>query len=83
MARHLRPTVRGYLCIELQEAYMATVPGPRPDRPLPTPGVPAERPAHEEEEERRAAPDPAPSWEPEPYDPEREQVEPELPAAVP
>jgi hypothetical protein len=62
---------------------MATVPGPRPDRPLPTPGVPAERPAHEEDEERRAAPEPTPSWEPEPYDPEREHVEPDLPAAVP
>jgi hypothetical protein len=71
------------VCIEQQEEYMATVPGPRPDRPLPPPGVPAERPEREADEERRAAPEPAPSWEPEPYDPEREQVEPELPAAVP
>jgi hypothetical protein len=63
---------------------MATVPGPRPDRPLPTPGVPAERPAREyEEEERKAAPDDSPSWEPEPYDPEREHIEPAAPAAVP
>jgi hypothetical protein len=64
---------------------MATVPGPRPDRPLPTPGVPAERPVREyEEEERQASPGEAtPSWEPEPYDPEREHIEPETPAAVP
>lgn len=63
---------------------MATVPGPRPDRPLPPPGVPAERPTREDDNERRAAPETAPSWEePQPYDPEREQVEPELPAAVP
>lgn len=64
---------------------MATVPGPRPDRPLPTPGVPAERPEREydEDEERRAAPDSAPAWEPEPYDPEREHSEPAAPAMVP
>ena len=62
---------------------MATVPGPRPDRPLPTPGVPAEPPRPEEDDERRAAPDTRPDWESEPFDPERERVEPELPAAVP
>jgi hypothetical protein len=63
---------------------MATVPGPRPDRPLPTPGVPAERPEPEQDEERKAAPETAPAWEePEPYDPEREHVEPAAPAAVP
>jgi hypothetical protein len=62
---------------------MATVPGPRPDRPFPPPGAPAEEPRREEEEERRAAPEPAPSWEPEPFDPERERVEPAAPAAVP
>lgn len=61
---------------------MASVPGPRPDRPLPTPGVPAE-PEREHEEERRAAPETTPSWEPEPFDPEREHVEPEAPVAVP
>ena len=63
---------------------MATVPGPRPDRPLPTPGMPAEPERdYEEEEERRAAPDNVPSWEPEPYDPEREYIEPAEPAMVP
>jgi hypothetical protein len=62
---------------------MASVPGPRPDRPLPTPGVPAERPEQYEEEDRHASPGEAPSWEPEPYDPEREYVEPEAPVAVP
>jgi hypothetical protein len=63
---------------------MATVPGPRPDRPLPTPGMPAEPERdYEEEEERRAAPESVPSWEPEPYDPEREFVEPAEPAMIP
>lgn len=63
---------------------MATVPGPRPDRPLPTPGVPAERPEHDQEEERQASPgESTPTWEPEPYDPERERVEPAEPAGVP
>jgi hypothetical protein len=62
---------------------MATVPGPRPDRPFPPPGVPAEEPRRESEEERRAAPDDTPSWEPEPYDPQRERVEPAAPVAVP
>ena len=38
---------------------------------------------YEEEEERRAAPDNVPSWEPEPYDPEREHIEPAEPAMVP
>jgi hypothetical protein len=63
---------------------MASVPGPRPDRPLPTPGI-TEKPEREhEEEERQASPaEPVPSWEPEPYDPEREIVEPGAPAAVP
>ena len=66
---------------------MATVPGPRPDRPLPTPGVPAEQPDREydEEEERQASPEreETPSWAPEPYDPEREYVEPSAPVGVP
>ena len=65
---------------------MATVPGPNPDRPLPTPGVPAQQPEreYEEEEERRAAPDhDEPSWAPEPYDPDREVIEPTAPVAVP
>jgi hypothetical protein len=68
---------------------MATIPGPRPDRPLPTPGVPAvpERAYEEEEEqERHASPqrgEPAPDWTPEPYDPEREHIEPTAPVAVP
>jgi hypothetical protein len=65
---------------------MATVPGPQPDRPLPTPGVPEEPPHEREEEERVASPsreDTDPSWLPEPYSPERERVEPDLPAAVP
>jgi hypothetical protein len=63
---------------------MATVPGPGPDRPLPSPGSPAERPLEREEEERReASPEERPAWESEPYDPDREVVEPTLPAAVP
>lgn len=62
---------------------MATVPGPRPDRPLPTPGVPAERPVEEDEEQRAAPEEDRPAWEPEPYDPEREYVEPGAPVAVP
>jgi hypothetical protein len=65
---------------------MATVPGPRPDRPLPTPGVPAEQPEREaDDEERHASPrreDDTPSWAPQPYDPEREYVEPAAPVAV-
>lgn len=63
---------------------MATVPDPGPDRPFPPPGSPAERPMETEEDDRReASPEERPVWESEPYDPEREQVEPELPAAVP
>ena len=63
---------------------MATVPGPRPDRPLPTPGVPAEpEREYDEEDVRRAAPESVPPWEAEPYDPEREYVEPAEPAMVP
>lgn len=64
---------------------MATVPGPNPDRPLPTPGVPAERPETEEDERQVASPDQddPPAWEPQPYDPEREYAEPDVPAGVP
>jgi hypothetical protein len=66
---------------------MASVPGPRPDRPLPTPGVPAEPERdYQEEDERHASPgrgDDTPDWAPEPYDPEREYVEPSAPVAVP
>jgi len=62
---------------------MAAVPGPRPDRPLPTPGIQAdpERPEEEVDEDQRASPDAAPSWQPEPFDPEREYVD--EPLAVP
>jgi hypothetical protein len=49
--------------------------------------VPAERPDRDDDERRAApetTPDTTPAWEePEPYDPERETVEPQLPAAVP
>jgi hypothetical protein len=66
---------------------MATVPGPQPDRPLPTPGAPEEPPYEREREDERVASPPDreadPSWLPEPYSPEREQVEPDLPAGVP
>jgi hypothetical protein len=63
---------------------MATVPGPNPDRSFPPPGTPAERPPVPDEEERVASPpDRAEPWETEPYSPERERVEPDLPAAVP
>lgn len=66
---------------------MATVPGPQPDRPLPSPGAPEAPPYEREEEDRRVASpdrdDSDPSWLPEPYSPDREQVEPEQPAAVP
>ncbi len=61
---------------------MATVPGPRPDQPLPTPGQPAERPTEEPyqepgwgEPEHGAQPD----WLPQPYEPEREEEEVALP----
>ena len=65
---------------------MATVPGPRPDRPLPSPGAPESPPYEREEQDRREA-SPSrentdPSWLPEPYSPEREQVEPEQPALL-
>ena len=67
---------------------MATVPGPRPDRPLPPPAAPAKEPEREpEEEDRRAAPPDRerPGWLPEPYHPERERerVEPGTPAPLP
>lgn len=61
---------------------MATVPGPRPDRPLPTPGAPAERPMEEPMQEP-GTPGPdrhgsEPDWMPQPYDPERERQEEEV-----
>jgi hypothetical protein len=67
---------------------VATVPGPRPDRPLPTPGAPEAPPYEREEQDRREAAPPQredvdPSWLPEPYSPERERAEPAQPAAVP
>jgi hypothetical protein len=42
-------------------------------------------PEREEEDEQVASPEPdeAPAWEPEPYDPEREYIDPDVPAAVP
>ena len=70
---------------------MATVPEPQHDRPLPTPGAPAEapvqEPAYDPDQERRAAPGPdtGPEWadEPAPWSPERERIEPDVPAGVP
>jgi hypothetical protein len=63
---------------------MATVPGPDPDRPLPRPGAPGIEPEYAPDEEQVASPGEGdPSWMPEPYDPEREFVEPALPAGVP
>lgn len=68
---------------------MATVPGPGHDRPLPRPGAPAEEPmadpGREPDEEREASPaEPDhPAWEPEPWSPEREVVEPGAPVGVP
>ncbi|MEX2282246.1 MAG: hypothetical protein WEE89_07160 [Gemmatimonadota bacterium] len=59
---------------------MASVPGPDPDRPLPRPAAPEQEPEHEEEEQWESAPDEAPSWLPEPYDPSREHREYETPA---
>ncbi len=64
---------------------MASVPGPQPGRPLPTPGAPAEEPVHAPEEQPGVSePDRGadPEWLPRPYDPEREYEEPELPAGV-
>ena len=64
---------------------MATVPGPRPDRPLP-PVAPAIEPEREwDDDDHRAAPPDRerPDWLPEPYDPERERVEPGAPAPLP
>jgi hypothetical protein len=69
---------------------MATVPGPGTDRPLPIPGAPAERPfpdrgdGDRDTDEQIASPEREDSpWEAEPYDPEREMIEPDIPAAVP
>ena len=62
---------------------MATVPGPDPDKPLPKPGQPGAEPEYEPDEEQLASPTEPPSWMPEPYDPEREFVEPGLPVGVP
>jgi len=63
---------------------MASVPGPDPDRPLPRPGAPAQEPPREDDESWGASPDDdRPSWLPEPYDPQREREEKDLPAGVP
>ena len=63
---------------------MATVPGPDPDKPLPRPGAPGVEPEYEPEEEPFEPPQQdRPEWLTEPYDPSREFIEPELPAAVP
>jgi hypothetical protein len=61
---------------------MASVPGPDPNKPLPRPGAPGIEPEHEEES-WESAPDEAPSWLPEPYDPSREHKEADTPAGVP
>src|SRR5690606_6701350 len=66
--------------------YMSTVPGPRPDGPLPRPGAPERREAPRESEPDRRETAPAretPEWMPEPYDPEREIEPAREPAAVP
>lgn len=65
---------------------MSTVPGPRPDGPLPRPGAPERRePPHENEPDRReAAPQrDTPEWLPEPYEPGRAPDPALEPAAVP
>ena len=58
---------------------MATVPGPRPDEPLPTPGTPAERPTEdqpiEEPQWREPEHGAEPDWLPGPYEPERQEEE--------
>src|SRR5690625_4038165 len=62
----------------MEVVFMATVPGPNPDKPLPRPGAPAEEPPHEPiEEPDHVGPDRAddPRWVPQPYDPERERDE--------
>jgi len=63
---------------------MATVPGPKPDRPVPRPGAPAEEPPYEPEEPEVAEPArrDKPEWLPEPYDPDREVVEPGVPIGL-
>jgi hypothetical protein len=61
---------------------MASVPGPDPDKPLPRPGAPAQEPEHDEER-WEAAPEEAPLWLPEPWDPAREYEEQGEPAATP
>ena len=60
---------------------MATVPGPRPDRPLPTPGAPEEAPVEEPVEEPGTERIAQPDWLPTPYDPDREYEEPGVPVA--
>lgn len=62
---------------------MATVPGPDPDKPLPRPGTPGIEPEFEPDESLEPPQEDRPEWMSEPYDPSREFVEPELPAAVP
>lgn len=66
---------------------MATVPGPDPDRPLPRPDAPGIEPQEEPSEDDRRIATPEreadPPWLPEPYDPERETIEPEAPVLLP
>jgi len=69
------------VCSTMEEV-MASVPGPDPNKPLPRPGAPGLEPPHEDEG-WEAAPDDAPSWLPEPYSPEREVQEEDVPLGVP
>ena len=62
---------------------MASVPAPDPDQPLPRPGAPGIEPEPAEEERWKSAPDDAPAWQPEPWDPAREQEEQREPVALP
>jgi hypothetical protein len=62
---------------------MASVPGPQPNRPLPTPGVSDDPPYEREREDAwEASPEEAPPWESEPFDPQREYAEEGAPAPL-
>lgn len=64
---------------------MATVPGPRPDKPLPIPGAPGKQRPGRKDEERHTRPTRGdePAWKPQPYRPGKEREEEREPVGVP
>lgn len=69
-----------------EEASMATVPGPDPDKPLPVPGAPGKELPDEEPERYEPAPrrqdEDEPEWAPGEWDPETEKEEEGAPAPL-